>query len=301
MAHHRLVVVKIVTPSGERADIALARALEGVSRRHVKECFRRGDVFLRSKPIAASYLLRPGEAELELRNWAPMPESALPSPRGAFLPIVHEDERLLVLHKPSGVPSLPHSPEETDTAVGAALGRFPGLPARGLEPGLLHRLDTQTSGLLVFAKTADEWSRLRALWRSGAVRKFYRACVNGGEPPRVPALLQTPLGHDPKSAKRMIPAIAGRAIRGKPLPARTEILEARSIARGWDLLVRIETGVMHQIRCHLSSAGWPIVGDPIYGGEKAARLWLHAWKIELPLASGATLALEAEMPEDWPS
>ena len=88
-------------------------------------------------------------------------------------------------------------------------------------------------------------------------------------------------------------------IRGRPLEARTEILEVRRASRTqelYDLTVRIETGVMHQIRCHLASQGWPIQGDPIYRGAPSSRLWLHAWRLEIP----PLLSLEAALPDLWP-
>ena len=95
-----------------------------------------------------------------------------------------------------------------------------------------------------------------------------------------------------------------RAIRGKPLPARTELLAARPAPgvspTAQEVRVRIETGVMHQIRCHLASLGWPIVGDPIYGEVPSSRLWLHAETLEFRLASGTWLSVEAALPDGWP-
>jgi 23S rRNA-/tRNA-specific pseudouridylate synthase len=90
------------------------------------------------------------------------------------------------------------------------------------------------------------------------------------------------------------------AIRGKPLPAQTWIHRVREGTQGMhDFEIQITTGVMHQIRCHLASQGWPILGDPIYRGNPSSRLWLHAWKLEIPLASGARLALQSTLPVDW--
>lgn len=240
--------------------------------------------------------------------------------------VIYEDEDLLILNKPSGMPSLPHSEAELDdapTAVGAALSHCPELRqvgARPLEPGLLHRLDTGTSGLLAFAKSDTEYERLRLAWREGRVRKHYRAWVRpfepGTPPPAIPLRLELELGHDVSSSRRMrvVPPRLSpreaeswrrRKLRGKALPTVTELLRIhRSDAARLDLEVAIGTGVMHQIRATLQFLGWPIVGDPVYrvrGGspEPGARLWLHAWKLGLPLRDGATLELMAALPQDW--
>jgi len=213
--------------------------------------------------------------------------------------ILYEDEELLILHKPSGVASVKLATSELPSAVEFALKHCPVLAERfpDGEAGLLHRLDNGTSGVLAFAKTPEEHARLKALWKTPAVRKTYRALV-AAKPPKVPTTLTTPLGHDDKSAKRMVALTPTnkRKIRGKPLKAITHLLSAEKMAALFDLTIEIETGVMHQIRCHLASVGAPILGDPIYRGPEASRLMLHAWKLELPLKSGATLTVQARMP-----
>lgn len=250
--------------------------------------------------------------------------NASASRKGAFLPVIYEDEDLLVLHKASGVPSVPHSPQETETAVGAALAHAPQLAgiqgARPLEPGLLHRLDTLTSGILAFAKSTSEYERLRGVWRANQVRKVYRARVPAVANPRAlhrvaplaelrePMELAFPLGRDPKSSRRML-ALVGRAantrIRGKPLAALTKIQRVQTgplqpgREASLELELEIRTGVMHQIRVTLAAIGYPIVGDPIYRGSASERLWLHAWRLELPLKSGVQLKLQAALPDGW--
>lgn len=239
--------------------------------------------------------------------------------QGSFLKVVYEDEDLLVLDKGSGIPSLPHSAQETETAVGSALAHWPALEGVGnksLEPGLVHRLDTGTSGLLVFAKTQTEWERLRGLWRNREVQKIYRARVSLLEPlpslKTLPWVIQSPLAHSAKSSKRMLALPKGQtefrksAIRGKPLPALTLVLEARpfipenptATKQQAELTIEIKTGVMHQIRCHLASQGWPILGDPIYYSlnktEPSSRLWLHAWKLSFRRQDGTCLNLVSD-------
>lgn len=236
--------------------------------------------------------------------------------------IVYEDDAILVIHKPTGVPSVPLKENEGGTAVEFALTRCPDMKSvtrvtadgktKHLEPGLLHRLDTATSGLLVFAKTQSSFDALHKAWKNREVRKIYRAVVQSTQTPvPIPPLcLDIPLAHSQRSSKRMIALTADktqamRQIRGKPLPAVTHIRAVQVIESApsgvtlADFEVEIETGVMHQIRCHLAEIGWSIVGDPIYKGAPSSRLWLHAWRITLPLED-KLLILEADLPLGWP-
>jgi 23S rRNA-/tRNA-specific pseudouridylate synthase len=231
--------------------------------------------------------------------------------------VVHTDEQILVIDKPSGVPSVPLSrePQARETAVHLALKIHPELESVGrevgrpLESGLIHRLDTGTSGLLTFARDAETYARLRGLWKSPSVRKTYRALVSGEPPfPKLPLVINVPIGRSAKSGKRMLLALPGREnqLRGKPLPAHTEILKQQRIEFGaclrqlYDLEVTIRTGVMHQIRCHLAAQGWPVLGDKIYHGDSSERLWLHAWKLSLARPDGSVLEITAPLPSGWP-
>ena len=280
-----------------------------LSRAAIKKLFTSERILLDGRSHDKSQIVLAGQHEVVIRNWSAA-EFEIPAaqafPAGCFLPIVYEDSDLLVLHKRSGIPSVPHSASETETAVGAALARAPlgDVGKRGLEPGLLHRLDTGTSGLLVFAKNDTEFHHLRNAWSEGRVRKWYRALTETRPSKASVTTIEHPLGHDAQDPKRMIAIKTERdlrRIRGKPLRAVTHVLASRELDRGFfELEIQIETGVMHQIRCHLASIGLPLVGDRIYRGPPGERLWLHAWKIILPRASGEQLILEAQMPEDWP-
>jgi 23S rRNA pseudouridine1911/1915/1917 synthase len=300
--------VRIQNPVSGRLDQLLLEELRhqgaaNLSRARLKEFFRAGQVRLGADVAEASWNLPPGSHEVTIEGFDPTqasePLQARAAAEGSFLPIVYEDDELLVLHKHSGVPSVPHSQDELHTAVGSALAHAPeiaGVGRGGLEPGLLHRLDTGTSGLLAFAKTPQAFERLHQVWKSGRTRKIYRAIAAPGISPQTAKLT---LGHDAKSSKRMRVVTGSHLalIRGKPLETVTRIIKAAP--RG-DYEIEIETGVMHQIRCTLAHLGAPIHGDPVYGGQPSSRLWLHAWRLCLVLANGTELWLEAALPQDWP-
>ncbi|MFZ9595605.1 MAG: RluA family pseudouridine synthase [Bdellovibrionia bacterium] len=292
-----------------------------ISRAWLKKQFQAGRIRIQTQVAKPSLLLNPGLLEVQLSNdlldelknlETPALKSWTPPP--AQISILHEDDQLLILNKPEGLPSVPLDHSDTPTAVGLALTHCPALCSIGRSPfesGLVHRLDTGTSGLLAFAKTQDEYQRLRSIWKTGQVRKIYRAWVTGSEPfPPLPHPIQTPLAHSKKSSKKMIAWTPERAhqARGGALPTQTLIqsIEAQ-VSSGltpersarFDLQIQIQTGVRHQIRCHLSLLGYPILGDPVYAGKPASRLFLHAFELILPTAKGSLLALQAPLPNNW--
>lgn len=230
--------------------------------------------------------------------------------------IVFEDELLLVLEKPAGLPCLPGAgiPVSVLDWVKRERPQLLALPGPRIdsvsEGGLLHRLDNETSGLLAFAKTPTELARLRGIWSTGKIRKLYTArCQPEAAAPALAALkdmrIETPIGHSAKSTKRMIVLEAARPmllrqIRGEPQEAHTRIVEAREVAEHLrELRVEISTGVRHQIRAHLASIGHPIVGDDLYGGPPDERLFLHATELEVPRKRGESLNLS--LPPAWSS
>jgi 23S rRNA pseudouridine1911/1915/1917 synthase len=282
-----------------------------LSRAKLKQWFQEGKILYLQREAKPSFILQPGTHEIILLNCDLAPPQASPSQNGSFLPIIYEDENILILHKTSGIPSAPQSSIETETAVGSALASHPNLFGIGphpLEPGLLHRLDTDTSGLLAFAKTEEEFLRLTTCWKKREVKKIYRAWVSADPTSfsRLPLTIRFPLAHDAKSSKRMIALKEEKNsnFRGKPLPAITHLLGAQKFQTSsgtllYDVEIEIETGVMHQIRCHLAAIGIPILGDSVYKGAPSSRLWLHAWKLKIPLKDGKALTLEAQLPPGW--
>ncbi|MBI2994405.1 MAG: RluA family pseudouridine synthase [Gammaproteobacteria bacterium] len=301
MSDTRSLQLDLVCDGANRLDRILAGQLRllhpdlPLSRRWLKPLFRSGRIRFKGRAATASMILAADHHRVEIQDWD-MEElrrefTARSAPGGAFIPVVYEDEFLLALDKPAGTPSTPHSGRETDTAVNSALAHYPALVQVGnspLEPGLVHRLDTDTRGLLLFAKRADEFERLKGLWKAGGVAKIYRAWVMQAP---LEDRIDFPVGHDSRSGKKMIAIRTEedwRRIRGNPLECLTEILETSQEAGGRvRLIMRLHGGAMHQIRCHLAAIGCPIIGDSLYGGAPAPRLELQAWKLIIPLGDRA--------------
>jgi 23S rRNA pseudouridine1911/1915/1917 synthase len=232
----------------------------------------------------------------------PPPDQPAPQPE---LPIriVHADAQIVVADKPAGMPSHPLKPGEKGTAANALVGRFPELAGVGpqtREGGLVHRLDTDTSGLLLAARTDAAHAMLRAQFAARTVDKGYLALVAGelhagGE-------IALPLAHDPKDARKMLAASDAEyaeAHGARPAVTRFAPVERRS---GFTLLeVEIPTGVMHQIRAHLAFIGHPLVGDDLYGGPDLPGLrrhFLHSARLGFAHPDGSRARFESPLPPD---
>jgi 23S rRNA pseudouridine1911/1915/1917 synthase len=206
---------------------------------------------------------------------------------------LHVDDVLVAVDKPAGVPSHPLRAGERGTAASAIVARFPECAAASpdaREGGLCHRLDNETSGVLVAARDRRTWEAVRAALREASCVKTYLAEVAGAPPDR--GVETAPIGRAGRRGGR-VRVGAGRA----PLPARTEweVVERR----GATTLVRarLHAGRAHQVRAHLAAAGFPIVGDAVYGASAAPPLRLHAHTITLVHPrTGAPLLIEAPPP-----
>jgi 23S rRNA pseudouridine1911/1915/1917 synthase len=198
--------------------------------------------------------------------------------------IVEEDSSFLVVEKPSGIPSHPLKPSETGTLIQGVLAAFPEIAGVGdlkREPGLVHRLDTDTSGLVLVARTEAALRFFREEFRMRRVEKEYLALVLGevkGE-----GKIEVPIAHHPKN-KRKMKVVPEGISKEKGRQAVTFYSVEKSYSDATLLKVRIPTGVRHQIRVHLASLGHPIVGDPLYGGEEVKRerldrIFLHASRL----------------------
>jgi 23S rRNA pseudouridine1911/1915/1917 synthase len=225
------------------------------------------------------------------------PETVLrsvPEPEPGRLDILYEDDTLIAINKPPGLVVHPSYKQLSGTLLNAVLWH---VRERGdVRPGILTRLDKDTSGVVVVAFAAGAHAAMQRDAAAGRVRKEYLAIVQGSPLPAV-GVIRDPLGRDPEDRRRMI-ATPG----GAPSETRYEVIR---VLDGNLSLVRCElmTGRTHQIRVHLSARGWPIIGDRLYGGrtDLIARQALHAWRISLvhPVTR-APLVLTAPLPADWP-
>jgi 23S rRNA pseudouridine1911/1915/1917 synthase len=284
-----------VTESGSRFDRYVSDRLPTLSRAAVQRLIEDGQIRVDGTPRRASYRVRAGET-ITVR--VPPPEPAAPRAEAIPLDILYEDDDLIVVNKPAGMVVHPAAGHVAGTLVNAILAHCPHLSVGGVErPGIVHRLDSDTSGIIVVAKNDAAMRNLQTQFKSRRVHKTYLALVDGHvEPPR--GKIDAPIGRDPKHRQKMAVVTRGKA--------RDAVTIYRMLATpgSYTLLdVEPQTGRTHQIRVHLAFLGFPVVADRIYGKKKNAlgltRQFLHAWKIEFTLpADGREVNFIAPMPED---
>jgi 23S rRNA pseudouridine1911/1915/1917 synthase len=246
--------------AGARLDRWLAERLPELSRARVQTLIDGGRVRVDGRARKASHRVGSGETvEVEIPP-AP-PEALVPEP--IALTIVFEDDSVIVVDKPVGMVVHPGAGHATGTLAAAVLAHAPGTAGVGgpRRPGVVHRLDKDTSGLLVIAKTPAAYDSLTAQLQTRTVMRRYRAIVHG----RLSAgsgVVDKPLGRHPHDRVRMAVLLRGR---GKPAITRFTVLER--FKQFSDVEVKLETGRTHQIRVHMASLGHPVAGDRVYGGR----------------------------------
>jgi 23S rRNA pseudouridine1911/1915/1917 synthase len=257
---------------GARLDKALVAHAGEFSRSHLQSLIERALVRVDGTPArAASQRLRAGQAvEVEL---LPTDESRAFVAEPMALAIVYEDAHLLVIDKPAGLVVHPAPGHWRGTLLNGLLAHHAG--AREVpRAGVVHRLDKDTSGLMVVAKTLPAMTALTRAIAAREVRREYLALVHGDFGPS-PATIDAPIGRDPVSRIRMAVVGSGKA-------ARTEVRRVASDGRYSALECRLHTGRTHQIRVHLAWRGYPLIADALYGGASAfglARQALHAARL----------------------
>jgi 23S rRNA pseudouridine1911/1915/1917 synthase len=273
--------------AGERLDRFLARSL-AVKVERARGLVAQGCVRIRGRTCSPHRKLFGGE-EVEVRRTAP--RAFAPLPGEPPLPVLHDDSDCLVVDKPPGLAVEP-ARAGAPSAIGAASGLGAFDVAGRAVPGLPHRLDRDTSGCLLLARHDRALAALVAAFESGSVEKTYLAVVTGTPPER--GRLDTPYARDPDDPRRFTTRVAS-ARRARLAYAVRERLGGAAL-----LEVRLETGRTHQIRVQLGEAGFPVLGDPVYGvpGAGLARQALHAWRLAFPAPSGAAVAVEAPLPQD---
>lgn len=319
----------IIVPSeavGSRLDHFLATQLEGVSRSRVQLLLEQGDVLVDDAHAKASLKLRGGEQIVITGEPRPAPLKAIAE--DIPLDVVYEDAYLAVINKPAGMMVHAGSGQTEDarnrgTLVNALLHRFNALSSTGgeLRPGIVHRLDKDTSGLIIVAKNDVAHAALGELFSTRRIGKTYIALVHGHlERPK--GSITAALGRDPVRRTRMTTRATENP---RSAVSHYEVVRGLTTRFGKFTLVRvrIETGRTHQIRVHMASIGHPVVGDTLYGAAgqlsdqiaqqssrkkqvveklRLGRNFLHAQRLEFPHpGTGKVLQLEAPLPQELES
>jgi 23S rRNA pseudouridine1911/1915/1917 synthase len=282
--------------AGLRLDLALA-TLAGRPRAQVRRWIEDGRVRVNERPARASQRVREGD---QLEADPPEPVRCELEAEPIPLVVLHEDADVIVVDKPAGLVVHPAPGHAHGTLVNALLHRCGDLAGIGgvLRPGIVHRLDRGTSGVLVAAKHDASHRSLAEQFRAHSVERVYLALVRG-LPNADEGRVERPIGRHPRDRKRMSVA----AERGRAAATRWRVLRRFPKSGVSWLEVRPETGRTHQIRVHLASAGLPLVGDPVYGrGDRShglARPALHAAVLGFRHPrSGAALRFESPPPDD---
>jgi 23S rRNA pseudouridine1911/1915/1917 synthase len=287
------------TPSaaevGSRTDAVLARRA-GTSRRASSDAVAAGDVLVGGRAVRPSHRLGAGEL-VEGRVAA----ATADVPRGEDIPLEvrYSDDRVLVVSKPAGLVTHPAGGHPDGTLVNALLGMGLSLSGEGSpRPGIVHRLDKGTSGLLLIARDDDAHAALTAALQERRVERRYLALVRGS-PPAATGTIEAPIARHPRRRTVMAVVPEGRAA----------VTHYRLLERGAALAlleVKLDTGRTHQIRVHLAYIEHPILGDGVYGGSSdlsrglgLRRPFLHAWRLSFPHPeAGRTVEVTDRLPQD---
>jgi 23S rRNA pseudouridine1911/1915/1917 synthase len=295
--------VLTVSAGGERLDRWLADHLPDRSRAEVQRWIEAGHVTCEGRGLKASYRVSTGDV---LRVNIPVPAAYTVDPEPIPLDILYEDRDLLVINKPAGLVVHPAAGNWHGTLVNAVLYHAPDLEGVGgvQRPGIVHRLDKDTSGVIVVAKNDVSHRNLQAQFKAREVEKTYLALAVGVLQPDA-GEINAALGRDPRDRKRIavLPATKGRASRTRY--ETLEVYRANASGERFSLLAcHPLTGRTHQIRVHLAHVHHPIVGDPLYGGRRklpfaCPRQFLHAHRLRFRLpATGAPVEFTAPLPDD---
>ena len=284
-----------------RLDLYLAEEL-GLSRAEASLLIVRGGVTVDGRGARKGQELSGGET-ITIDALVMAAEPPIEADPSVPITILYEDAHIVAVEKPPGVACLPNRPGERGTIANALVAYSPEQARIGgpREAGLVHRLDTGTSGVLLAARTQEAYATLRARWSSGEVMKTYLAVIEGVL--EEPGVIDAPIAHHARSARRMV--IASSPMARSPQPALTDYVPIGSRDGLTLLLVRIREGRRHQIRVHLASIGHPVAGDPIYGtkrtprfeGDTSAGLALHSLGLALAHpVSGEPIEITSQFP-----
>ena len=292
-------VILTLDDPGERLDRALAKALPDLSRTQCQKLIKNGHVTISGTAVKAGQRIAGGEVVTIL---LPPVQSAALIAENIPLDIRYEDDDIILVNKPAGMVVHPAPGHETGTLVNAVLALCPDLPGIGNEkrPGVVHRLDKDTSGLIVMAKNDSALHHLQQQFQDRTVRKCYLALVHGRFA-YSEILVDAPIGRDLRDRKRMSVIRPGSSAQSRS--AQTQVT-LRTHQADFSLLTCVPyTGRTHQIRVHLAYIEHPIVGDSVYGQKKntlmLGRQFLHAYELSFKRPTDDTqLTFKAELPPD---
>jgi len=284
---------------GQRLDRFLTPILDSLSRTNIQQLITEGAIVVNDKASKAGYALRRGDQITILRS-SPVPVPVSATAQEIPLEILYEDEDILVLNKAPGMVVHPAPGHANDTLVNALLARYPELQGVGDDgrPGIVHRLDKDTSGLIIIARNSHTLTAIMEQMQRHEVVKRYLALVEG-DVAHDQGSIDAPIGRDIRNRQQM--TVTNRDSR----EARTHFRVLQRFAKHTLLLLQLETGRTHQIRVHLKAIGHPVVGDPTYGsgnmprGFVLRRQFLHAYQLQFQHpTSGKQIEVEAPLPKD---
>ena len=287
--------------SGKRLDVFLHEKISGDSRSFLQKLIKDGAVLVNSKPAKMSHRIAAGE---KIIVSVPEPKAPVPKPEDIPLKIVYEDPHLLVINKPAGMVVHPAAGNYSGTMVNALLHHCKDLSGIGgeLRPGIVHRLDKETSGLMVVAKNDKAHLSLSSQLQKRTLTREYRAIVRKVLPMEEGEIAK-PLGRSVRDRKK----ISVNTRRGKEAVTRFQVIERFS--NHTLVKIKLQTGRTHQIRVHFQSLGFPVLGDKVYGGVltqeeknigiKISRQALHAQYIKfIHPETGQEMEFKSKLPED---
>ena len=289
--------LSFLNEQADRLDKVLAGRFADYSRSRFQNLIKAGHVFVDEILVTKTGFALSGGEEIQVE--IPAAQASSLEPEAIPLDLIHEDSHVIVVNKAAGMvvhPSLGHA---SGTLINAVLAHAPDIQGVGgeLRPGLVHRLDKDTSGLIILAKNEKAHNSLQRQFAEREVEKNYLALVDG-HPPSATGRIEAPIGRDPNNRKRMavVPLGSGRE-------ALSEYRVQESFARHALLDVAIQTGRTHQIRVHLAFLGTPVVADTVYGRRKPSlaleRHFLHAASLQIRLpGERIQRRFEALLPDD---
>ncbi|AII61331.1 RluA family pseudouridine synthase [Dehalococcoides mccartyi] len=282
----------VAETAGERLDKYITQKESGLSRSFIQELVSSGHILVNNQSAKPSLRLKTGDTiTIEIPPETPSELKAEDIP----LEIIFQDKDLLLINKPPGLTVHPAPGHPDHTLVNGVLALEPEMEDFDdpLRPGIVHRLDKDTSGLLLVAKNRQALANLSAQFKERTIRKYYLALVKGELRP-AEGFIEAPLGRDPQNRQKIAVVSDGRH-------ARTGYKVLRYI-QGYSLLeVKLETGRTHQIRVHFAAIGHPVAGDAVYGQKESwvKRQFLHAHRLSFALPSnGQVVEFTSPLPPD---